>query len=211
MAHMYLYLSHIDKRNLVEFLCDRGFELIPGHLYSEPRFIRCNSVGEFYRFGPPVFDSFLVRPDYEACPPEIHRLPSKEQYVVVPREGGPTIDISWPYEWTDSHGRFIRDGSLSHYPTYWNTILGENVPAPETLRKAFREIVGFLKRGASRAVVRTAVPGRHYQPVWTGPHAASEWREGNLRLLSYGPDGLVLADEPHSRGRGRRPGKTRAV
>lgn len=199
VGHIYIILDACDRREFVYFLCSSGFELISGRLLDTPEIVRFSNADQFL-CDDSAAAAFLVRPDYEECPLELQRLPSSGKYTIMPRNGGPTIDISWPWEGILDGERVVRDGSLSHYSSYWNTVLKASVAAPPRLKSAFREVTTFLKKWASKALPIDRVPGRQYQHVWTGPHAASEWRKRHLRLLSYGPGDLALVDQTRAQG-----------
>lgn len=186
-----MILNSDDKRAFVEFLCNSKFELIPGYLHDSPQAPRYTSPAQFPLES--AASAFLVRADYEQWPLDLQ--PSNGKYVIMPRNGGPSISVSWPWEGTLDGNHIIREGSVSHYPSYWNTALQIYVPAQPPLKKAFREIAAYFRKTASTAMPVVRQSDDEYHPVWVGPGAASEWRNGSIRLMSYGPSAdLELVD-----------------
>lgn len=185
MAQLSIFLDETDKLAFVQLLFDRGFKLIHGRRSERPLFQRHRSLSSFVEADPVWTTAFALRPDYECCPLEVHRLselPTADKYYIMPRNGGPTIDISWGWEGILDGGLVLRESVISRYPSHWDTRLLENVAASEPLKRAYAEVTAYLRRGAKRARLSD---GRKTGVVLARPHAAAEWRAGRLRLGPY--------------------------
>ena len=108
---------------------------------------------------------------------------NKGKFFVMPRNGGPTIDLSWSGVRELKGKRFVREGSVSHYPTFWNPVTEENDRAPEAQRNAYKEIVKWIKAHCVPSENPVDPNGRQWPPVWIGKEAAKAWAEG----LHLGP------------------------
>lgn len=177
-----------EMEAFVEFLCELRFEFIPATLQTpKPRAVRgkeaiCRHV---VKAEEPQWH--LLRSDFSRYPLEIHAIEGghyKGRYFAMSRTGGPTIDLSWSGV-TDHEGkRFVGEGSVSHYPTFWNPTTEENERAPQAQRDAYREIVKWIKAHSVPSVNPVSKrTGKAWPSIRIGKEAAKAWAKG----LHLGP------------------------
>lgn len=176
-----------EMEAFVEFLCELCFEFLPDTLESpKPRPVTgkeaiCRHVAKYEEL-----QWHLLRDDFACYPLEIHKIEEghfKGKYFAMSRSGGPTIDLSWSSVREDEGKRFVREGSVSYYPTFWNPVTEENERAPEAQRGVYQEIVKWIKEHCVPSENPIDSDGHQWPPIWIGKDAAKAWAKG----LHLGP------------------------
>jgi hypothetical protein len=168
------FFSERDFISLVEHLLSQDATLVPDVKYAADEYVLARSTAQLETFRPTTKQFFVLHPSYQVCPLEMRPLEKAGQetrYFIMPRNGGPSIDVYCAGEVESAGQPFIGSGMLGHYPTFWNQEVEENQPAPQALVEFYRSTVKWL-RGYAR---RIKIAGRNY---YLGPDAA--------RLLAAG-------------------------
>ena len=167
------FLECDDAERVVQYIFSRGGRLVPDfNDQATPTVI--HDVVTFKQFGEQRL--FFIQFDaYTRCPLELHRIEGgyyEGKYSVTQRWGGPTIDLYLPPPGVKDGVRWLRDGGISYYATYRNTVSGCDERVPEELRRIYRDIVKEIKAGAR------PVEGKH-RKYWIGPAAYRSLRAGS--------------------------------
>lgn len=79
-------------------------------------------------------------------------MTGETKYYIVQRNGGPTIDL-FQTGLVEVEGKpALGSGSISYYPTFWNTLTEENQKPPKALAKFYRHIVSRIKANSTKLV-----------------------------------------------------------
>ena len=124
-------------------------------------------AGTFYILGDNYYKTSLVMDRFDEG--EL-----KGKYFLIPRNGGPAIDIHFRRVYEEDHKRFVAPAFVSHYPTFWHPEEEVNKKVPEEIKSTYKEIVKFIKKN-----------GYPCEPVtnwrfYAGKHAVEEFMKGLL-------------------------------
>ena len=128
-----------------------GMVAVPCRDYPSSQHSIITSLDAFLKTANSCGQFFLLHETYTSCPLEIRQIIAnggRKFYYIMPRNGGPTIDLNWSV----NGARLIRKGSLSHYPSYWNTLKKANMKPPEPLIQAYRKLASFIKTKSQKIV-----------------------------------------------------------
>jgi hypothetical protein len=196
MASITFIFDHHDQSVLVDFLCRCGYSLACDRWEGAASPSWYTKPDELLQVVAPYHTVHLFRSDYARCPLDVRPLSDKddsEGFFIMPRNGGPTILLNLSAKRTSSGQCVLTEGSVHHYPWYWNTSALRNEKASTELKAAYRQIVAFIKAGSmpaapSRAFDKSQSRGR---VTWVGPHTAAIWNSGDPQLLPAASTALL--------------------
>lgn len=185
MAEFNFFFNEQDELSLIEFILkDLSLSLVPDRYYDTSDHIvikdmeSYKKLQDFFAYGGTYY---LLGDGFYKCPLEMHQLTKGEnrgKYYIEPQYGGPAIDVHFRTARKESGERLVSPGFVSHYPYYWVTRVNRNekVKVPEKLKKAYNEIVKFIKRNSvpCEPVIR--------QRIWAGKYAVGEFMKGQLKF-----------------------------
>jgi hypothetical protein len=181
------YVSAEDEQTLVGHLLGKGGALLVDRHYSAPVPDTLDSIHAFehLRRSEGVSQLFVIFAQCEESPVTMRRIDKGDAhfFYILPREGGPTLDLIFGPRKTVEGRVAIPHASVSHYPTYWSTTRQKNLPAPKELVSIYKAVVAEMKKEA----VQLYWGPRRY---WVARGAAASVRAG--AALQNLPPGLVL-------------------
>jgi len=179
MPELSLYLDGRDEVEFVCFVLSQGNWFVPNLRYKTPQFRVINDLRTFQQLKSETTYFFIQGESFLRSPLQFSTIQKPDEifYSIRQRYGGPTIDFFCCGEFQKSGEVYIGTASLSHYPTYRNTITGEDEKPPESLRQIYALFVKHLKRNSFRIK-----PG--IRVYWIGKHARELLRQG-AKLVGY--------------------------
>lgn len=163
MPQIDFYFSEDDFAKLTETIFARGMVAVPNCNYLTSNYTNLTSLKEFEGATKSCRQFFLTHQAFSFCPLEVRGTvgnDGKEFYYIMPRNGGPTIDLFW----AGADTLHIKVGFLSHYPTYWNPAEETNLRAPKPLIQEYGKLAAFIRKHSEKI----SGPKRS---VYLGPHA----------------------------------------
>lgn len=158
---------------MVRFILSNGACLIPDLDYSQKQPALLTNESLFLAARLSVRHFFIIRDDYLKMPLEMRRIQKGGRivYYISQREGGPTVDFLGGGIFTRGTERFIRPGSLSHYPTFFDTQDERFQKMPKEIVTFFAQLVTHLKKSYRRIKPKKVT-------FWLSPNALNELQGG---------------------------------
>ena len=178
MPELSLYLADEDDQEFVSYCFSQGAWMVPDLLYKTPAPRIVSNLDSFAECAEERL--FFIQHASFLCSPLLFAKLEKNNetvYSISQRYGGPAISLFCRGQFLKDREVYIGPGSLSHYPTYRNTITGEDEKPPESLRQLYALLVKHLKRNSFRIK-----PG--IRVYWIGMHARELLRQG-AKLVGY--------------------------
>jgi hypothetical protein len=162
-----------------------GAVLVPDLHYPNDRPVKIGDLQSFNENRNHTRLFFLLHPTFQEEPLEMREIvrDGKPSWYVGQRNGGPAITVLFCPVFERNDTKFISEGSVHHYPSYWYRNLEVNQPASPTLKQVYRKIVAHLKLNARQQKVGK----RNY---WIGNATASALAREELQL-AFGPEGAA--------------------
>ncbi len=178
-------LTGPDELSLTEAILQTGAVLIPDLHYPDDRPVQ---IGDLQSFGENRKHTrlfFVLHPTFQEEPLEMREIvkDGKPSWYVGQRNGGPAITLLFCVTFERNHKKFISEGSVHHYHSYWYRNLEVNRPASTPLKEFYGKIVAHLKLNARKQKVGK----RNY---WIGEATGSELAREELQL-GFGPEGAA--------------------
>jgi hypothetical protein len=150
-----------------------GAWLIPDVDYPQKQPALLTSESLFVAARLSVRHFFIIRDDYLKVPLEMRRIEKggRTVYYISQREGGPTVDFLGGWIFTRGPERFIRPGSLSHYPTFFDTHERRFQKMPKEIVSFFSQLATHLKKSYRRIKPKKVT-------FWVSSNALSEVERG---------------------------------
>ncbi|MBX7166844.1 MAG: hypothetical protein K1X74_10990 [Pirellulales bacterium] len=176
MAETSFFLDDADEDRVIRFVLSIGCWIVrnfsdcdrPAEIRDWDAYIKHRERGELL---------FVLHDSYFRHPFTLTRISAgyyAGQFAMPQRVDGPTIDISWARPYMQDGVRWISQGSISYYSSFWVT--GSDIPeqAPGELVQIYKNIVREIKRGAK--CVRSTQVRRRY---WIGTAAREAMKAGS--------------------------------
>jgi hypothetical protein len=177
MPELDFYLVEEEELELVQFILDNNAWFVPDLKYDAPEYFRITSLVEFKKVRKAKRHFFVLSSAYLKSPLKLRRVEKGRAgfYRIEHRVGGPTIDFLGSGTLDRGPTRLIVAGSVSHYPSYYDSLANILVHPPEGLKALYTAIVKRIKR--------TCFPVRgKSRKYWVGPRAALASASGAIRV-----------------------------
>ncbi len=160
MAEVRFFGCREDTDILVQWIFEEGAWLIPDIHYRMSKYAEIHDLGAFERYRKQTNLFFILAKGYQRCPLELQSIEKrgKRFYFVMQRNGGPAIHLFCSQEFRERGVAFLGLGSLSYFPTFWNTITSSNERVPESLKLFYAKLLRRIKSLSKK----TTVSGRVY-------------------------------------------------
>jgi len=166
-----------DERFLLETLLDLGVKFVPDLHYEGQKISTLDSYDSVLQGRERERHFFLIHPEFTAEPLEVREIAKegKKEYFIMPKNGGPALDLLLDTEVPDSTPPTLAPGSLSYYRTFWSNRERMNKPAPSAQKEIYRQFCARVRE--SFVEIKPGI--RRY---WIGPGAGLKVKSG-WRLL----------------------------
>jgi len=151
MAEIDFYFVDDEIRDLVEFVLAGGGRLVPNGKYPTPRHIELTDVHEVMERKDRIGQFFILHPSYSTSPlkmVDIQRPGHAREYIIMPRHGGPSIDLYCGRVKGDGPKPYMVASFLAYYPTYWNDELEVKEKTPDALKRFYASLTKRIKSGS---------------------------------------------------------------
>jgi hypothetical protein len=154
MAELTFYLSAVDENAVARWLFNRGAVLIPDLRYADACYEECRDYERFLDYRVRTRSFYVTHANFTVLPLKLvqNEAGLAKWHFIMPRHGGPAIDLLLAGELTDGDMRYIRSGSLGYYRSYY-TVGGIEETAPKALMAFYRDIVTHLKQ--EHSIIKT--------------------------------------------------------
>ena len=176
MAQVNLLQTLDDEIRLVEFGLSIGLGIVPDLQYSSPKYEILGNIKDYIKFREKARKFFLISEKFVRFPLDVRRLRKSSGetiYYIMSMFGGPAITFLGGGIVEEDGTKFIVEGDLSYYPTYYvnREAHRETHKPPAELIKIYKSLVGNLKKSSLRIK-----PGKGV--FWIGAEAEKAIRNG---------------------------------
>lgn len=182
MPEIDFYFSGNDFAELGEMIFANGMVPVLDCRYPTRRYKTVKSLDEFLEASKICSSFFLLHHSYNHSPLDVEHVVrdnGTKFYFIMPRNGGPTIDLRIYGDETYQ----IRKASLSHYPSYWNTVEEINLPAPESLKQKYRRLTSLIKKSREK-LTKPTIYNKSKRSAYLGAEA-KRLRDRGVRLVGW--------------------------
>jgi hypothetical protein len=147
MSEMSFVLNADEERLFVSAVFETGAWMIPNLHFQTPAMPTIVNVEEYYTYREKTSLFFILHDSYKLCPIELSagEKHGARFFFVMQRNGRPTINYLSTSQFMKDGKLNLNPGFLSYYPTFWNTIVGENQKSPSSLPVLFRRLSANLR------------------------------------------------------------------
>ncbi len=191
-----------EMEDFVTFLLGLGMSITPSRyvMNQPPMFDRKDDVIEYVREKDEAL-WHLSREDFTKFPLEQEYIKAghyQGNFSIVQRIGGSTIDLSWAGDRVSGGVKFIREGCVDFYPTFFDPRTREKIRAPDEQRTAYQQITRWVRdHSVPSKLLISDRTGRLWPSIRIGKKAAIAWTKG----VYLGPPSNV-SREPSKTPRG---------
>lgn len=177
MPEISFYLDSVDQKRFCDELFNHGATAVPDLRYQTASYEAVTNVEELNRALRWTRYFFIMHPSFTRQPLEVRRVRSgdSEFFSILPRNGGPAIDLLLSLGGEVSPKR-VPTGMLGLYPSYWDLEGQTNMKQPSTAVSFF----DLLKK----VIITGAVCVRTKKRIhWIGQSTAQRARAGEIELV----------------------------
>jgi hypothetical protein len=152
MPQIDFILLQSEQDEFIRYLFAQQAVLIPDLHFETKGYLELDSFPAAIEYFHKKYHFYITHKSFLKCPLEMREMVKNgiSYYYIMPRNGGPAIDILRSN--VSKHLGIYRVGIgfLSYYPTYWDTVTEENRKPPIELINFYKNISNFIKQKTNR-------------------------------------------------------------
>lgn len=167
-----------DEERLIRYAFKLGMEAVPDLRYQTRDVIVVGEWEPYRKLREQTTLFYLFSVGTLLSPFQTGELKELGHYYIMQKFGGPYVVFSYYSPYEEAGATIIPGSSISYYPTYYNSLTGEQAKPCEDFRRLYRSLDSEIKRGAERIESQCIEGGT--RDFWLTPKAR-EAIEGGAR------------------------------